>query len=245
MAARGSSGVPLDPESGTDRAYRTGLLEDLMTETAKRPAALGQAELAAATGGVHAIRTGDDGNNVLFGTGGQDLLHGEAGDDRITADAGNDRLWGGDGADTMSGGAGADTMSGGAGHDAVVGGTGDDRIDGGAGNDTLTGGLGIDVVIGGEGDDVYVWSPGDGSEVIRDGTGVDTLRLLNTGLTLDQLQEALMVMGRGGENMLAPLSEDGTRLVVDGLSGQLYINGHTIDFSGINYIELLEEPGRG
>jgi Ca2+-binding RTX toxin-like protein len=244
MAATGSPGVPLLPGCGTSFAYRTALREDLMTETRKRPTALRAAELAAATGGVVAIRTGGEGDDFLLGTGGQDLLHGKEGDDRIVAGAGNDQLWGGEGADTMSGGDGADTMYGGAGDDVVVGGSGDDRMQGEAGNDTLTGGFGSDVMNGGEGDDVYVWSPGDGSDVIRDGTGIDTLRLLNTGLTLHEVQEALMLIGRGGENMLAPLSDDGRRLVVDGLTGQLHINGHTIDFSGINYIELVEETGR-
>jgi hypothetical protein len=129
---------------------------------------------------------------------------------------------------------------GGPGDDILAGTGGDDRLHGQDGNDSMAGGGGDDLVDGGAGNDVIFWSSHSGSDTIAGGEGQDTLRLVGTGLTLGQLQEALMLWGRGGEPMEATLSEDGKRLVVDGLTGVLTIGGQTIEFSGLEYIELAE-----
>lgn len=189
-----------------------------MTQATMRPERLGEAELSAVAGGSVTL-DGLPGSDVLASPVGN---AGGPGNDVITGSGGDDRLSGQDGSDLIQGGAGDDQLYGEAGNDSLAGGIGDDRVDGGAGND------------------VILWSAETGSDTITGGEGQDTLRLFGTGLTLDELQQALMLWGRGGEPMEASLSPDGTKLVVDGLSGVLTIGGHTIDFSGIEYIELAE-----
>jgi Ca2+-binding RTX toxin-like protein len=84
-----------------------------------------------------AVRTGDGGNNDLFGTGDPDTLSGLAGDDELFGGAQSDQLFGGDGNDTLVGGGDSgDLLSGGNGNDSLQAG---DTYIGGAGNDTMDG----------------------------------------------------------------------------------------------------------
>ena len=82
-----------------------------------------------------AIKQGDNGNNVIFGTdladqlsglGGSDILWGRGGDDQLDGGSGGDKLWGGSGNDELDGGRGNDILDGGGGHNELEGGLGDD-----------------------------------------------------------------------------------------------------------------------
>ncbi len=215
-------------------------MEDQVTERSKRPAVIGQADLSAATGGFARIAYGGDKADTLYGLGGSDLLAGGGAGDRIHADNGDDRAYGGDGADTIFGGAGNDQLLGGADNDSVVGGHGKDVLAGDAGDDTLLGGAGADTLQGGGGNDAYVWSPGDANDQIDGASGDGTLQLLNTGLTAHEFYFALSVWGRHTENLSERFSEDGRKVDVGGLTGEVTINGETISFQGLTTIELVE-----
>jgi Ca2+-binding RTX toxin-like protein len=218
-------------------------MEDSMA-TARRPGTIGEAELSAATGGVNGYLKGGDGADILLGTGGSELLDSGGGADSINAGAGDDDAVGGAGADTIFGGAGNDFLAGREDDDSLVGGHGNDVMFGDDGADTLVGAAGVDQMHGGRGDDVYIWSKGDGSDEIRDHTGVDTLQLLDTGLTKEQFQAALWFSGGGIENFADRFSADGRSVNVEGLSGHITINGETIRFSGIDKIELVDVQTR-
>ncbi|NKD78094.1 calcium-binding protein, partial [Haematospirillum sp. H1815] len=72
--------------------------------------------------------TGDDKDNMLFGSYGNDTLDGGAGNDELYGDFGDDILFGNDGNDRLYGRAGNDTLDGGMGSDTLIGGDGDDRF---------------------------------------------------------------------------------------------------------------------
>jgi Ca2+-binding RTX toxin-like protein len=90
-----------------------------------------------------AVKSGDDGPNVLWGGRGADTLRGFGG---------NDKLMGVQGPDQLFGDAGDDSLEGGEGHDVLDGGSGWDVLRGGDGNDTLVGG---ETMYGDGGSDVY------------------------------------------------------------------------------------------
>jgi Ca2+-binding RTX toxin-like protein len=203
------------------------------------------AELSAATGGTREVHQGDDNPNTLIGTGAPEELYGQGGDDSIQGGGGDDHIWGDDGADTVFGGAGNDAVFGSEGHDSLIGGHGNDLLAGGAGDDTLVGGAGTDALHGREGDDLYIWSPGDGSDSVYDSLGVDTLQLLDTGLTTEQFRNGLQLLEGGIEMFSDRFSADGRSINVEGLSGSITIGGETIRFSGIDRIELVDVPTRG
>lgn len=218
-----------------------------MTDPAKLPATLDQDAISAAVGGYANNLPGNGLDAVtLSGTTGRDDLHGGMRDDRIDGGDAEDFLVGWAGNDTVFGGSGHDVIGGMVGHDSLVGGTGDDSIAGSDGDDTLIGGFGADTLLGGQGNDLYIWSPGDGDQRIADSDGTDTLRLLNTGLTMDQLRNALTtysltLQGWTASTPQLPVSEDGTKLLVSGMYLEININGETIIIEGLDTIELVNE----
>jgi hypothetical protein len=206
--------------------------------------ALGEAELAAVTGGTAIRRTGgagDDtlqptnwdrplhadggaGQDMIEGTGLGDQLTGGAGRDDIIGREGDDAIWGDGwdttgGADSLFGGHGRDTVFAAGGDDIVVGGEGDDLVFGGHGADTLIGAAGQDAVYGGEGDDVFLWTPGEGSDLLVGDGGSDTLRLEATGLSLEQVAGLLRYDGWTPGSQVSLVQEPDGRayLVVGGL----------------------------
>ena len=104
------------------------------------------------------MRTGDIGNDTMYGLGGDDTLagaggadelHGGQGNDSLSGEGGSDQLYGGDGADTLDGGLDRDRLDGDAGNDLLRGGDGADSLYGGLGSDTLEGGNDADFLSAG------------------------------------------------------------------------------------------------
>lgn len=88
--------------------------------------------------------SGEDGDDVLYGSGASDVLTGGTGDDEIHASLVDDPRPGGStdaepwgSGDWLSGGEGGDQLFGGAGNDLIEGGRGRDQIHGGGGNDVF------------------------------------------------------------------------------------------------------------
>jgi Ca2+-binding RTX toxin-like protein len=73
----------------------------------------------------------------------------------VTGNNKDNVIWGTGGANTLKGGDGADKLYGGAGNDSLNGEGGDDSLEGGAGDDTLNGDSSIDILNGGAGNDTY------------------------------------------------------------------------------------------
>ncbi|MGX4640269.1 beta strand repeat-containing protein [Massilia sp. SYSU DXS3249] len=122
--------------------------------------------------------TGNELNNIIFGSGGANLLQGLDGNDIIHANSGNDTLVGGEGNDVLNGD------------------TGDDRLQGDAGNDTLNGGAGVDDMAGGTGNDNYTVD--NAGDLVHEnaGEGVDTVNA-SVDYTLTSDVENLSLFGFG------------------------------------------------
>ena len=167
--------------------------------------------------------TGDERNELIFGTPFDDVINGGAGRDIILGLAGNDELNAGDDSqrDYLFGGEGDDRLLapgsalsigegeiegkasqsanyefGGPGDDYLRGGDGEDVQYGGDGNDKLLGGDGIDYQYGNDGDDVLV---GNGLP------GADKSKSINFqagGAGDDYLQNGLIQFGEDGDDKL-------------------------------------------
>ncbi len=109
-----------------------------------------------------------------------------------------------------------------------------DTLYGLGGADLLAGGGGADTIQGGEGDDAVLWRPGEGDDEIHGGAGQDVLRLEQTGLTLGQLRDAIVL-----QDGSRPQIVDG-RLLLGGQAGAVTIGAETIRFDGIDEIQLSE-----
>lgn len=97
----------------------------------------------------------------------------------------SDTIRGNDAANDLRGSAGNDSLWGLDGNDVLSGGSDDDKLYGGDGNDTLTGGTGSDLINGGSGTDVAVFSGNRAS------------------YTINQVNNALRVVGAGGTTMVS------------------------------------------
>jgi Ca2+-binding RTX toxin-like protein len=97
----------------------------------------------------------------------------------------------------------------------------------------MAGGAGADQVDGGSGNDTVVWRPGEGNDQLRGGDGQDVLKLEMTGLTLEQVRDAIIL-------------DDGSRpQIVDGQltlsgGGSLTIAGETIRFEGFEAVRISD-----
>ena len=145
------------------------------------------------------------------------VINGSSGGSVINGTSGNDSLVGTPGDDTINGFAGNDTLAGSEGADSLVGGDGDDVLD--AGQNSFDGDLAPDTVDGGLGDDVYYVS-GDGDVILSDPGGIDTVHARNTGWTLGEGLDNLIIddmIGTAGpaignelNNYISGFSEGGT-----------------------------------
>jgi Ca2+-binding RTX toxin-like protein len=174
----------------------------------------------------------DDALAEVLGGRGEATIQGTAGHDSLTGSAGRDMILGGGGDDLMLGGADRDTLMGEAGDDTILGGAGADMLDGGAGNDT------------------FIWHPGDSTrtptdrmdpvfrydgldvppneELVVGGTGIDTLRLEDSGYSLQQLLG--LIETRPGA--APPRMADGY-IDVTGVVGTITIGNEKISFAGL------------
>lgn len=148
-------------------------------------------------------------------------------------------LAGGPGSDVLMAGGGNDALFGELGFDQLRGGTGDDTLVGGAGNDTVAGGAGNDVVLADEGFDVVLWHPGEGNDTIMGGggtTGLDgsaTLRLEDTGLTLEQILAAM----QPAEGATMPYIS-GEAIIMGGFTGTITIGSEVLQVSNLDRLVL-------
>jgi Domain of unknown function (DUF4114)/RTX calcium-binding nonapeptide repeat (4 copies) len=145
---------------------------------------------------------GTDGNDTLIGT--------DPVKDVFFGGLGNDRLEGRAGDDTLDGGADNDTVLGEAGNDLIRGGTGVDSLDGGDGDDTLEPGTGIDTIVL--------------------GAGKDILRGTTTELTGDllrdfTLEDKIVILGKGYDQIQITATADGNSLLSAGGSALLTVTG--------------------
>ncbi|NKC29587.1 calcium-binding protein [Falsiroseomonas selenitidurans] len=131
--------------------------------------------------------------------------------------------------------------------DLILGRSIAEAISGDAGDDTLIGGGGADRIDAGAGADLIIWSAGDGSDTIDGGAGlgIDTLRLEDTGLLTPADLIAAMTLPPG---QVAPVIMADGRLQVAGITGSITVQGQTIHFTNLEYIELggyMYFEGRG
>ncbi len=148
--------------------------------------------------------------------------------------SGHDALDGTGSADNMAGLGGNDVLSGNGGSDVMTGGAGSDRLHGGTGDDLMAGGTGTDDVDGGSGNDTIVWRPGEGNDQLQGGEGQDVLKLEMTGLTLEQVRDAITL-----DDGSRPQIVDG-QLTLAGGAGSLTIGGETIRFEGFEAVRLSD-----
>jgi len=197
-----------------------------MTDITKAPKPLDAAALATVTGGV----TGTFNNDRLTGNSGNNSFDAGAGNDTVLAYGGNDTVRAGAGDDSVRGHEGNDSILGGDGTDQLFGDSGNDTINGGAGSDIIEGGSGADVLNGddawgAQGDDQFIWSPGGGNDTINGGGGSDLLVLEDTGLTLQQLLNAI------NETSTLQARIVGSSIDLTGVMGSIRIGNETISFS--------------
>ena len=127
-------------------------------------------------GGPDEIVGGNDNDTIrgdLNPTGGKS---GDHGNDQLYGNDGNDTVFGEGGVDTLEGGNNNDTMDGGPDGDNVVGGDGDDTLHGGDGNDDVNGGTGTDGIFGDNNDD-YLRAKDGIADTVNGGAGADTAEL--------------------------------------------------------------------
>ena len=156
--------------------------------------------------------------------GGNDSVRGSSADNYINAQGGND---------TVAAGAGNDMVDGAAGNDIIMGNQGNDTIYGGAGDDVMIGGSGADLIYGDQvygpqGNDVIRWHPGEGNDTIHGGGGTDQLVLEDTGMTLQQLFNAITPDAGSPRPTMSTHS-----INLTGVSGTITIGGETIRFTGM------------
>ena len=154
------------------------------------------------------VKTGNAGNNFLFGLNRSVKLQGRSGNDRLLGSRRNDQLRGGRGNDFLFGRSGNDLMRGGRGRDKLFGGRGDNFLQGGSGNDVLFGDGGNDILLGGKGRDTiisrshesfvdggagndFIFLHGQATVALNQGQGVDTLQGFTAGQTTFSLGSGL------------------------------------------------------
>ncbi|CCF70020.1 hemolysin-type calcium-binding repeat family protein [Xanthomonas citri pv. punicae str. LMG 859] len=136
---------------------------------------------------------------------------------------------------------GDDLLQGGVGDDRLYGNAGSDTLQGEKGNDSLDGGSGADMMYGGEGSDTY-WVDDSGDVVVDDGYSSDPwLADINVvraqvsytlGSNLQQLildgfadldgtgnEEANILLGNAGANVLRAVATDGYSYQADWIDG--------------------------
>ena len=195
---------------------------------------LDDAALGAVVGGNrYTYLPGTSGNDSIGATDGVDLIYGYEGQDTIAAGDGHDVVDAGDGDDSVRGDGGHDRILGGSGQDTLLGGAGDDHLIGGEGDDTIVGGTGQDSLVGGTGQDTFFWHPGDGNDTVNGGSGDDTLRLEDSGYSLEQL----FGMIRVDPGSPAPRMDNGF-IDLKGVSGSITIGHETITFSDLERLVI-------
>ncbi|MFZ7090309.1 calcium-binding protein [Primorskyibacter sp. 2E233] len=166
--------------------------------------------------------TGNDSDNLLYGSGGNDTIYALDGADTVVGGEGDDELYGQDGNDILMGGLGADTIAGGTGDDTVsyedASTAAGVRLDGGVNwgaatgdviseTENATGGFWGDTLIGNIGGNILVG--GIGWDTIWGVAGNDTL-----------LGE------RGNDNLYGGSGND---LMIGGLGADVMIGGNGVD----------------
>lgn len=129
---------------------------------------------------------GNSDDDTLYGDTGADVLNGQSGDDILFGGNGTDKLIGGGGDDILFGGLHNDKLYGGSGNDQLAGGDGRDYLTASSGNDIIEGGLDNDKLRGGSGADTFLFDFSDGAlgnDRIYDFEAIDTISLLNSGLS--------------------------------------------------------------
>jgi len=190
------------------RGERNPAEQTSTTDITKAPKPQDAAALATVTGGA----TGTFNNDRMTGNSGNNSFDAGAGDDSVRGHEGNDFILGGDGTGQLFGDSGNDTINGGAGSDIIEGGSGADVLNG-------------DDAWGAQGDDQFIWSPGGGNDTINGVGGSDLLVLEDTGLTLQQLLNAI------NETSTLQARIVGSSIDLTGVMGSIRIGNETISFS--------------
>lgn len=113
--------------------------------------------------------------------------------------------------EAAAGGGGADTILGNGAANLLEGGGGADRLAGRAGDDTLDGGPGDDLLEGGAGADEFVFRGAGGADRVADfDRGQDRVRFAGA--------EAPRITREAGPEGVTLLSEDGTRMLIEGVA---------------------------
>jgi len=189
-------------------------------------------------GGQDLIEGGDDGDKLVGGDGADTIRGGKGGDliagdmaevtsvfadeaktiltstefaTKASANGGNDSIEGGDDIDIIFGGRGGDNISGNVGNDRLFGGDGKVTF----ANTTVT----VDSSdLSQDGDDRMTWTVGDGNDVIDGQSGSDTLDILGTDASAEQVTVSANGTGFTAGVGLESLSAD--RVEVSNIEGR-------------------------
>jgi Ca2+-binding RTX toxin-like protein len=195
------------------------------------------------------LKTGTNGNDIIYGTSGNDTINAGAGNDYVYAGSGNDVVNGDSGDDTLYGESGNDVINGGIGIDIIYGGKGNDDLKGGSNNSTevdtiygndgddiinsgqtytgdiIYGGKGNDIIYSSSGSDVYHYYLGDGNDTIIEnnssGSFIDILYLHN----IDSKNVDIYRMGNIFD-VIIEIKDNGEKIIFK----NLYSDNNTLNY---------------
>jgi hypothetical protein len=192
---------------------------------------------------------GGDGADTIMGNGGGDLIAGDLAEitsvlssdkktvisstfaSKASANGGSDTINGGDGADIVFGGSGSDTIAGNAGEDRLFGG------DGKATFATTVTVVGTD--LGLDGNDRLTWAVGDGADIIDGQAGSDTLDIVGTDASAEQVTISAKGTGFSAAIGATTLSVDGVENSnIEGRGGSDTFTINDLTGSGLRQISL-------
>ena len=193
--------------------------------------------------GYNNIVSGGDGANTITGSAGNLSVNLGNGNNTVTAGGYNNTITLGNGIDVVNGGAGNATITLGSGKDTVTIGGYNNSVVAGNGNDVVTGGLGNGMIRLGNGNDAVNTS--GYSNQITVGSGVNTITVLNGGLSTIIAGAGTDVISLSGYNNIVTLNGSNAR-VSGGLGNDLVtVNGGNdqLTFAGWNDHAILNGIG--
>jgi VCBS repeat-containing protein len=163
ITINGADDVSISPlfTSGIDTVNFNNVTDGSYVAGTQYDALGGNDNVMLASSSVEATEAGFVASNTFYAGGGDDVVTAAGADNTVSY-----------------------SIDGGIGNDTLTGGAGNDTLNGGDGNDTLSGGSGTDTLNGGAGNDILNY---DSLDTFNGGSGFDTLKLLNAGEDINNL----------------------------------------------------------